>query len=278
MRVFIPLAALLTLLVITACETLSPSEGVLAQVGDAVFTEADLKARLPIGLDDERIAAERTQLIDTWVRQELLYQEALRRKLDEDAHLHYLLLQARRDLLAAALLDEEFAGQETAIDAAAIQTYYQEHAEKFQRAWSEIHIRHILLASQRDANSKRQALQRGEAFEDLAREFSLDLDSRFQGGDLGYLTEAQDPVLWNACQNLSLQRTSKPIRTEYGYHLIQVLDRQEVGSLPALEQVRPRVIEALVRRHHQEQLDQLIKQLKTTHDWAVVGEAHTDTL
>lgn len=278
MRASIPLATLLLLLAITACETLSPSKGVLARVGDAVFTEEDLKARLPIGLAAERAAAERAQLIDIWVRQELFYQEAMRRKLDENARLHHLLLQARRDLLAAALLDEEFAGQEAEIDETAIQTYYQEHAEEFQRTRAEIRIRHILLASQRDANAKRQALQREEAFEDLAREFSLDPDSRFQGGDLGYLTEAQDPVLWNACQNLSLQRISKPVRSEYGYHLIQVLDRQEVGSLPALEQVRPRVVEALVRRRHQEQLNQLLERLKSTHDWAIIGQAHTDTL
>ena len=261
-----------------ACGKPQPPSDLLARVGDATFTEEDLKARLPLGVDQELIDAQRTQLIENWVQEELLYQEALRRRLDQDARIHALLVQARRDLLTAALLDEEFADQEIHIDEASIQAYYQDHAGEFQRPLPEIHIRHILLASRRDANAKRQALQRGESFEDLARKYSLDPDSRLKGGDLGYFSEAQDPILWEACQSLPLHRISKPIRTEYGYHLIQVLDRQEAGTVRPLEQVRELVVEALVRQRHQEKVRELVDRLKAASDWLIVAPARTDSL
>jgi len=279
-HVSIPSAALpvlLPLLMIAACETAPAPRGVIARVGDAVLTEADLEARLPFGLDRELVAAEREQLIENWVQQELLYQEALQRKLHQDARVQSLLDQARRDVLAAALLDQEFAGQEVATDERTIQEYYEQHAEEFQRARPEIRARHILLASRRDANAKWQLLQRGEPFAEVVKH-SLDEDTRFDSGDLGYFSEDQDPLLWAACKNLPLNRVSKPVRTEYGYHIIQVLDRQEAGTIRDLEQVRSHILEALVRQQYEERLAQLVARLKNAHDWAVTEPALADTL
>ena len=50
------------------------------------------------------------EFVESWVRQELLYQEALSRQLDENARILDLIEQTRRDLLVAALLEREFGG------------------------------------------------------------------------------------------------------------------------------------------------------------------------
>ena len=212
---------------------------------------------------------ERAQIVENWVRQELLYQEALTRKLDQQARLKMLLEQTRRDLLVAALLDDEFSSQELDFSEDDILRYYDVHQDQFQRAIPEVKARHILLSSQREANARRQALQRGEKFTDVAHEHSLDVDTRYQSGDLGYFSEVDEPTLWAATRELPLNRVSKSIRTEYGYHLIQILDRQETGTIRNLEQVRADIIEALVRERHKAKLDQLVEQLKNTSDWAV---------
>jgi len=264
-------------LLMVACEDPSPPQEGIAQVGNVVLTEADLRAKLPLGIDPEHAADERARLIEGWVQQELLYQEALRRDLHEQARLQALLERARRDLLIAALLDAEFAGQETAIDEAAIDAYYREHAGEFQRPMPEIRARHILLSSQRDANAKRRLVQQNTPFEQVAADFSIDPDTRFQDGDLGYFSEDLDPILWEACQDLSLNKISKPVRTEYGYHLVEVLDRQDTGTLRDLAQVRQQVIEGLVRQRHREQLDRLIGQLKADHSWSIAAAAGDST-
>ena len=76
------------------------------------LTESEIASQLAPDLDAELAEEERAQLIEGWVRQELLYQEALDRGLHQQARLKTLLAQMRRDLLVAALLDSEFQDQE----------------------------------------------------------------------------------------------------------------------------------------------------------------------
>jgi len=204
------------------------------------------------------------------VRQELLYQEALARGLHLQARLKTLLEQMRRDLLVAALLDAEFQDRKLAFNDAAIRRYYDEHQADFQRLRPEIRARHILLTSQREANARRQTLlQRGESFAETARKYSHDDATRNKGGELGYFSAVENPVLWDACQDLPLKRISEPVQTEYGYHLIQILERGEIGTVRDLTQVRSQIVETLVREHHQSQLDQLVAKLKKSTDWAI---------
>ena len=206
------------------------------------------------------------------MRQELLYQEALARGLHQQARLKTLLEQMRRDLLVAALLDAEFQDRELAFSEAAIRRYYDAHQADFQRLRPEIRARHILLTSQREANARRKTLlQRGESFAETARKYSHDDATRNQGGELGYFSEVENPVLWDACQDLPLKRISEPVQTEYGYHLIQILERCEIGTVRDLTQVRSQIVEALVREHHQSQLDRLVAKLKNSTDWAIAA-------
>ncbi len=206
------------------------------------------------------------------MRQELLYQEALARGLHQQTRLKTLLEQMRRDLLVAALLDAEFQDHELAFSEAAIRRYYDAHQDDFRRLRPEIRARHILLTSQREANARRKTLlQRGESFSEVARKYSHDAATRNEGGELGYFSEVENPVLWAACQDLPLKVISERVQTEYGYHLIQILERCEVGTVRDLTQVRSQIVEALVREHHQSQLDQLVAKLKNSTDWAIAA-------
>ena len=252
-----------------ACSSPRSHDAAVAYVGDAELSASELASQFTPGLDTDAAQNERAQLIENWVRQELLYQEALTRELDQQARLKMLLEQTRRDLLVAALLDAEFSSEELAFSEDDIRRYYDAHQEQFQRTRPETKARHILLASKRDANARRQALQRGESFADVARDHSLDVDTRYQGGDLGYFSEVDEPTLWAATRDLPLNRVSKPIRTEYGYHLLQILQLAEAGTVRDIEQVRAQIIEGLVRERHKAKLDELVEQLKNTADWAV---------
>ncbi len=206
------------------------------------------------------------------MRQELLYQEALARGLHHQERLKTLLDQMRRDLLVAALLDAEFQDHELAFSEAAIRRYYDAHQADFRRIRPEIKARHILLTSQREANARRQTLlQRGESFTEVARKYSHDAATRNKGGELGYFSEVENPVLWAACQDMPLKRISEPVQTDYGYHLIQVQEQCEVGTVRNLAQVRSQIVETLVREHHRSQLDQFVAKLKNSADWAIVA-------
>ncbi|WP_240702193.1 peptidylprolyl isomerase [Trinickia terrae] len=103
------------------------------------------------------------------------------------------------------------------------------------------HVRHILLRvgdgmSEQDARQKlldiRQQVLAGGDFAKFARSYSQD-GSASQGGDLGWISPGETvPDFERAMNNLKDREVSEPVRSEYGYHLIQVLERREAeGSV-----------------------------------------------
>ena len=89
--------------------------------------------------------------------------------------------------------------------------------------------RHILISSADDAlakaNELKQQLDGGAAFADLAKQHSDDIASRDTGGDLGFAPKGTfDPAFEKALDELSVNTVSQPIETQYGYHLIELLE------------------------------------------------------
>ena len=258
----------------TGCSESSEPVPLIARVGEITLSKAKLNDRMPAMGDAETRARRQEEFVENWVRQELLYQEALTLKLDENARIIDLVAQTRRDLLIASLLERKFGGHGIDLTEDDIKHYYNNHQEDFLRDAAEIKARHILLTSQRDANAHRQViLQHGGDFETMAQEHSLDHGTSQLGGDLGYFTQEQDPILWKACRQQGLNSLSKPQRTSYGYHLIQVLDRQDSGTVKKLEQVRELIVATIVRERQRSRVEELIDRLKTEHDWVVYSEA-----
>jgi peptidyl-prolyl cis-trans isomerase SurA len=98
------------------------------------------------------------------------------------------------------------------------------------------HARHILVrvnetVSEADAKAKierlKNRLESGTKFEDLAKLNSEDATSA-KGGDLGWLSPGDVvPAFEEAMNKLTLNQVSAPVRTQFGYHLIEVLERRK---------------------------------------------------
>ena len=88
---------------------------------------------------------------------------------------------------------------------------------------SEIHCRHILVEHEFEINDLQKKLAAGEKFEDLARKFSRCPSAR-QGGDLGRFGRGRMVESFDeAAFELEPGQVSGPVRTRFGYHLIQRL-------------------------------------------------------
>ena len=269
-RVAVAVASLATLAVLLAsCVSEEVRGPVVARVDGADLTRASLEDQMPLGLDPETAAVERRAFVENWVHQELLYQEALATGVGEGARIQRLLAQARRDLLIAAFLNREFENQQVGVTDEAIEDYYHLHADRFLRPTAEVRAQHILVGSRRDANALRQKLIQGDSFMEAARQHSLDEDTKMTGGSLGFFAAEDDPVLWELCRDLVVNRISDPLPTELGYHLVRVLDRKEPGTVKEVEQVRGEIVEALVREEHERRLDELIDRLKEKRSWEI---------
>ena len=131
------------------------------------------------------------------------------------------------------------------------------------------HARHILIkvneqTSEADAKARidrlRERLVGGASFEDLARANSEDASSA-KGGDLGWISPGDTvPDFEHALDRLAVNEISQPVRTPFGWHLIEVLGRrkQDVTEQRRREQAR----QAIRQRKSDEQFEEFVRQLR----------------
>ncbi|MBP6735153.1 MAG: SurA N-terminal domain-containing protein, partial [Chromatiaceae bacterium] len=156
-------------------------------------------------------------------------------------------------VLDAATLD---AGQP--VDEEALRRQYDEEIERF-REPEQRRARHILVtlaagadaAAEAEAKARIEAIQgrlaAGDDFATLARELSQDPGSAPQGGDLGMFGKGvMDPAFEQASFSLETGTTSEPVRSQFGYHLIQVTEIQP-ETLKAFEEVREQLVAEAAR-------------------------------
>ncbi|RVU86123.1 hypothetical protein EOL70_01345 [Leucothrix sargassi] len=130
-----------------------------------------------------------------------------------------------------------------------------------------VHVRHILIAkneanAQSKANSILQQIKNGGDFATLAKIHSADKGSAVNGGDLGWSdTGKYVPAFARASETLPLKTLSAPIQTEFGYHILEVLDRREVNNNQKLLEDRAR--KALQARTQNTDYNTWVQNLRT---------------
>ncbi len=109
----------------------------------------------------------------------------------------------------------------------------------------EVHARHILVEEESKAQELIGNLDEGADFAELAKEHSIG-PSGAQGGDLDYFTKEQMvPAFAEAAFAMDKGTYSKdPVQTEFGWHIIEILDRRELPP-PPLEEVEAQLFEEL---------------------------------
>ena len=133
-----------------------------------------------------------------------------------------------------------------------IRKVYEEESKKL-TSTERIRARHILVASEKEANVVLDKLKAGAKFEDLAKQYSLD-GSKDYGGDLGYFTAPEMVAEFSkAAFALQKDEVSKPVKTDFGWHVIKLVDRK-MGAAQPYDQVRSAIRNVLVRQKVQDTL------------------------
>lgn len=111
-----------------------------------------------------------------------------------------------------------------------------------------VHARHILVASQEQADEILIRLNSGEDFAALAAQYSIDVGSRERGGDLGWFPRGGllVPEVEETAFSLQPGQTSSVIATAWGFHIIQTLEFEASREVNAdtLDLLKDRAIEA----------------------------------
>ena len=95
----------------------------------------------------------------------------------------------------------------------------------------DLKARHILVKDKKTAEEVKAKLDKGGDFAALAKEYSTDTGTAANGGDLGWFSTGEMvPEFETAAAKLKKDEISKPVKSEFGYHIIQLLDKKEKES------------------------------------------------
>ena len=141
-----------------------------------------------------------------------------------------------KKVLKSQLLVQKAASKDVKVTDKELKDYYANYKP-------EIKARHILVKDEKTALEVKKKLDAGEKFEDLAKKYSTDTASAQSGGDLGYFGPGKMvPEFDKAAFALKVNEISAPVKSEYGYHIIQVTDKKEKKSF---EQMKPQMEEEI---------------------------------
>lgn len=218
----------------------------------------------------------RMQLLDRMVDIEIMTQEANKRRIkvtdkDVDAKLKQLMKQLNikddkqlddalkqsgltrdqmKDQLRKGILRDKLGEQVTKgvkVTDKEVENYYNTHKSEFATK-DRIHAAHILLQKEEDAKNVLQQVQGGGDFAALAKQYNPD-STKNTGGDLSWINkDSLDPVFAEAAWNLQPgQINSQPIKTQFGYHIIKLIDKK-LGTQRTFEEAKADAKEKLLKQ------------------------------
>lgn len=131
-----------------------------------------------------------------------------------------------QDLIRRQIILDKAVGGNISVSQKQIAAYFAKNHAQFDQP-AEVRARHILVANMKTAQKIEGDLKNGKSFSAEAKKYSLDPGSRAQGGELGWFRRGQmAPTFEQYAFSGAIGKISPPIKSPYGYHIIQVEGRK----------------------------------------------------
>lgn len=184
---------------------------------------------------------------------ELLAQEAKKRGLDKSQGVQLQLSMVTKEILSQAAIGDTLSKQP--ISEADIKNEYDQAVARGVIG-KEYLVRHILVESEDEARSIIKKLGKGDKFADLAKG-TKDVGSAANGGELGWNAPGNfvQPFAEAMTKLSKGQYSTEPVKTEFGYHVLQVEDARN----PTFEQLKPQIYKFMV----DQRVDALVRDLRS---------------
>jgi len=245
-------------------DTLATVDGMV--IGSKAFEKAAARTAPKEG--DTLSVAERHEILDRLIADKVLYQEALRKGLDQDPKVQKVMVNTLlRQEVYAQVRNSDFSEE-------LLQAYYDAHPEEF-IVPEKVQIKRILVrvtderpeAAAQDEAARLRGLVAAdpkETFKDVASKSSED-PYRRRGGDIGFVSADGKPGLDQAIVDKAFQmgvgEVSEPFKTEDGYNIIYVANKREKVER-TFQQMKGSVLRKVKNEKLKELYDQYVAQLK----------------
>ncbi|HEX4956125.1 MAG TPA: peptidylprolyl isomerase [Thermoanaerobaculia bacterium] len=260
-RTPIALALLAATLLADCRERPVRSHDAVATIGDRELSYPEFQSYLDAnsGGAGEQLAAEvLSGLLDQFLEERLLA------RLAEEMGL------AAPGTGTRSALSKLLADGENAIDRAAIDAYYGEHAAEFSQP-ERVRLRQILTDTSAEADRARRRILGGEDFAKVAREVSKAPDAGSGGGPSELARTDLPPELAAAILSLDPGELSAVIAADYGFHLFQVVEKLPAERLP-LEAVRGQIRRRLAEDARRARLERLLLDARSRYNLELYAE------
>ncbi|MCZ6757850.1 MAG: peptidyl-prolyl cis-trans isomerase [Bacteroidetes bacterium] len=252
-RIFI--LSLVLAFILAGCGPESSEVDYVARLGDRYLTREDLDSALEslTVLQDSAEAAE--QIMEQWITDELLFREAVRRGLRNQAGVQSLLLENERSVLVSALLTELYKEEDSTPDDQDLLTYYEQNKDQLKLTEPFVKIRYLVTESADSAMSAIELMEGLEsspnpdsAWKAVANRFTEDPDGTTTLSASFYPETrllSSIPGLNTAVQRLAPGQILSPFELDSRYHIVQLVERLPVGTTPEValleDQLRARI-------------------------------------
>jgi foldase protein PrsA len=131
-----------------------------------------------------------------------------------------------REDIEIYLLAEKMIGSSIEVTEDEMKTYFEENKDSFDQK-EQVKASHILVEDEDTAKKVKEELDNGKDFAELAKEYSTDASNADNGGDLGYFGKGEMAEEFeNAAFEMEVNAISEPVKTEFGYHIIKLVDKK----------------------------------------------------
>jgi peptidyl-prolyl cis-trans isomerase D len=170
-----------------------------------------------------------------------------------------------------ALLDLAKLRESTPVNDDVLRAYYSAHIDQY-KLENRAHVEHILFKTigktdaeiaeiRQKAEDVLKKAKSGANFEELAKKYSEDDATKPKGGDLGWIVEKQTvPEFEQAAFSIPKGSISDLVKTQYGFHIIEVLDR-ETARTRSFEEVRSSIVPIVAEEKAAEEANNISAQM-----------------
>lgn len=247
----------------------SASPKILAKVDNEKITEQDLKdmissvpnmsyETLPANMKEKAI----NQLID----KKLLYKYAKKKKVENTKEFKEAIKSVKKEIIIQVFLANEM--DKVKIPSSDIKEFYNKNKMTYFATKSEANARHILVKDEAKAKeiiktlNKTKASKLKKKFIALAKEKS-EGPSGANGGSLGWFSaEKMVPAFSKSAFSLKKGTyTKKPVKTQFGYHIIYLEDKKD-GDVKAFNEVKEKIKQSLQQQKFAGDMKNILKKLR----------------